>query len=90
MVRGNTRQIVVVKSPDGKLFEQAFFLLREDALARHGVTERELLEEARRITDGYSVKSTEKRPTRLWPFLATAALGALPIAAAWLLTAWIF
>ena len=38
MVRGNTRQVIVVKSPDGKLFEQAFFLLREDALEHSGVT----------------------------------------------------
>ena len=32
MVKGVTRQVVVVKSPDPKLFEQAIFLLREEAL----------------------------------------------------------
>ena len=86
MVRGNTRQIVVVKSPDGKLFEQAFFLLREDALERHGVTERELLEEARRVADGYVAKAARERRSRL-PAPLLAALGAAPVALAWLLTA---
>lgn len=85
MVRGNTRQIVVVKSPDGKLFEQAFFLLREDALEHSGVTERELLEEARRVADGYVRQTTCKRRPRLF-WLLPAAIGAAPVALAWLLT----
>ena len=41
MVKGNTRQVIVVKSPDPKLFEQAIFLLREDALEKQGLTRRE-------------------------------------------------
>ena len=77
---------MVVKSPDGKLFEQAFFLLREDALERHGVTERELLEEARRVADGYVAKAARERRSRL-PAPLLAALGAAPVALAWLLTA---
>lgn len=85
MVRGNTRQIVVVKSPDGKLFEQAFFLLREDALERHGVTERELLEEARRVADSYVQSAARERQHRL-PGLLLAAMGAFPVALAWLIT----
>ena len=31
MVKGVTRQVIVVKSPDPKLFEQAIFIMREDA-----------------------------------------------------------
>ncbi len=85
MVRGNTRQIVVVKSPDGKLFEQAFFLLREDALERHGVTERKLLEEARRVADSYVQSAARERRHRL-PGLLLAAMGAFPVALAWLIT----
>ena len=85
MVRGNTRQIVVLKSPDGKLFEQAFFLLREDALERHGVTERKLLEEARRVADSYVQSAARERRHRL-PGLLLAAMGAFPVALAWLIT----
>ena len=32
MVKGISRQVIVVRSPDPKLFEQAIFILREDAL----------------------------------------------------------
>ena len=32
MIKGINRQVIVVKSPDPRLFEEAIFLLREDAL----------------------------------------------------------
>ena len=44
MVKGITRQVYVVQSPDRKLFEQAIFILREDA---PDVTDELLLQEAR-------------------------------------------
>ena len=43
MVNGTSRQVIVVHSPDPKLFEQAIFILREDA---KGVTNEALLKEA--------------------------------------------
>lgn len=49
MVKGTTRQVLVVRPQESDLFEQAIFLLREEALEQHGVTEQALLEEARRL-----------------------------------------
>lgn len=46
MVKGTTRQVLVVRPQESDLFEQAIFLLREEALEQHGVTEQALLEEA--------------------------------------------
>lgn len=86
MVRGITRQVVVVKPPETKLFEQAIFLLREDALEKHGVTERELLEEARRVADGYVVREPPRKNRRSLPPLLWAAIGAAPVTMAWLFT----
>ena len=43
MVKGVSRQVIVVRSPDEKLFEQAIFILKEDA---PGVTDEELLRQA--------------------------------------------
>lgn len=86
MVKGNTRQVIVVKSPDPKLFEQAIFLLREDALEKHGVGERELLEEARRVANGCAAGSSHTRKRRRLPPLAWAAAGAAPVCLAWLMT----
>ena len=34
MVKGITRQVILVKSPDPKLFEEAIFIVKEEALAR--------------------------------------------------------
>ena len=48
MVKGITRQVVVVKGGDPAMFEQAIFLVRDDVLAQGGVTEEALLEEARK------------------------------------------
>ena len=86
MVKGNTRQVVVVKSPDPKLFEQAIFLLREDALEKHGVGERELLEEARRVANGFVMHTTPTKKRRTLPPRGWAAIGAAPVSLAWLMT----
>lgn len=46
MVKGISRRVVVIDSPDQRYFEQAIFLVRNDA-AGQGVTAQELVEEAR-------------------------------------------
>lgn len=40
MVKGISRQVIVVRSPDPKLFEQAIFILRENALGKDGMSDR--------------------------------------------------
>ena len=45
MVKGISRQVIVVHSPEPKLFEQAIFILKEDA-TKSGVTDEALLKEA--------------------------------------------
>ena len=46
MVKGISRQVILVKSPDAKLFEQAIFILTEEAVVQ-GVTDEQLLKEAK-------------------------------------------
>ena len=53
MVKGISRKVVVVDSPDQRFFEQAIFIVRNDA-AGEGVTSRELVEEARRVARNYA------------------------------------
>lgn len=85
MVKGTARQVVVVKSPDQKLFEQAIFLLREEALEQ-GVGERELLEEARRVADRYTQHAQEKKRKHMPP-LFWMGIGAAIVSIAWFLNA---
>ena len=48
MVKGVTRQVIVVKSPDPKLFEQAIFIMREDAFV---AAEPEYIEEGEAVEE---------------------------------------
>lgn len=47
MVKGNSRQVIVVNAPDQKLFEQAIFILRDGAVRPEGITDDALLKEAK-------------------------------------------
>ena len=49
MVKGISKQVIVVHSPDPKLFEQAIFILKEDAIGQEGITDAVLLKEANRL-----------------------------------------
>ena len=70
MVKGISRQIILVHSPDKKLFEQAIFILRDDA---REVTEEMLLKEAERAIRFPQVK--EKYCGLLWAAAGAAATG---------------
>ena len=60
MVKGVTRRVVIVKSPDRELFDEAYFIVREGA--PEGVTAEDLIAEARRIT---STSLSARLPARL-------------------------
>ena len=46
MVKGTSRQVIVVHAPEEKLFDQAIFILREGAVGEGGVSDEALLREA--------------------------------------------
>lgn len=90
MVKGVSRQVIVVRQPDTKLFEQAIFLLKEEALGREGVTDRQILNEACQVADQYVQARVEgaKKPRRAHlPHLGWMGLGAALTGLAWLLCA---
>ena len=82
MVKGISRQVIVVDAPEPKLFEQAIFILKENM--GEGITDEALLKEARQIIRG-SESPGKKRHLYLYgAFWATG--GALLTGLAWLLT----
>ncbi len=81
MVKGISRQVIVVQSPDPKLFEQAIFILRDDAVKEGGVSEEALLREAKALIRGGKKSCGSFRSGPVWAFG-----GALATAAVWLLT----
>ena len=88
MVRGISRRVVVVDSPDQRFFEQAIFIVRNGA-AGEGVTSRELVEEARRVARDYTGGSRSAF-SRIWrdlhPMVYTLT-GAAAIGLIWLAVA---
>ena len=87
MVKGISKQVIVVHSPDRKLFEQAIFILNENAVDKEGVTDEMLLKEAQQAIRGYDKQPSRKRHFYLYgAFWASG--GALLTGLAWLLTTW--
>lgn len=81
MVKGISRQVIVVQSPDQKLFEQAIFILRDD---QPPVSDEVLLKEAKRLIN---MPPKGKGKQMYLPGPVWACSGALLTAAVWLLSA---
>ena len=52
MVKGVNKHVILVKTPDPKYFEEAIFILREEAFAQ-GVSAEQVLREARQAAKSY-------------------------------------
>ena len=83
MVKGISRQVIVVHAPEPKLFEQALFILKDDAVGE-GITDEALLKEAQQAIRGYD-KQSKKRHLYLYGAV-WASGGALLTGLVWLLT----
>ena len=79
MVKGISRQVIVVHSPEPKLFEQAIFILSDEAVKK-GVTEETLLKEAKKLM------ATPEKNRYFWKGSLWAAGGAVATGLAWLLS----
>jgi len=83
MVKGISRQVIVVHSPDPKLFEQAIFILKD---GQEGVTDEALLKEAKRII---GMPQARKRTNVLVNAAVWAFAGAFATGLVWFLTSFV-
>lgn len=83
MVKGVSRRVIVVDSPDPRMFEQAIFILNGDG---GGISQQQLVDQAVRIAKNYahthSIPPKRRIGAPLW-----AAIGGAVIGIAWLLVA---
>lgn len=83
MVKGVSRRVIVVDSPDPRMFAQAIFILNGDG---GGVSQQQLVDQAVRIAKNYahthSVPQKRRIGAPLW-----AAIGGGIIGIVWLLVA---
>lgn len=81
MVKGVSRQVVVVRSPEPKLFEQAIFILKEGA---KGVSDEALLKEAEQALHSPALGGKRRKLWLYGPVWACMGAGATGLV--WLLT----
>lgn len=83
MVQGVSRQVIVVRSPDPRLFEQAIFIVKENAFGS-GVSADAVVQEAQRVASGYIRRSAQsKRSKGRCSGLLYVLLGALLSSGVW-------
>ena len=80
MVKGVSRQVIVVHSPDPKLFDQAIFILKDEAV-QQGISEEALMKEAQQV-----IRGPYKKPKLYLYGPVWACGGALMTGIVWLLT----
>ena len=85
MVKGISRRVIVVRTPVPRFFEQAIFFLREDVFHREGVTDEQVLSEARQVAAGYIRRSRAAVPRKrlVPPGARWCALGAAAASLLW-------
>ena len=83
MVKGISRQVIVVHAPDPKLFEQAIFILKDSAVGE-GISDEILMQEAERVIRG---GGKQERKRNLFSYgVVWASFGALMTGAAWFIS----
>ena len=73
VIKGTGRRVIVVKSPDPQIFEEAIFILREDWIRKRSAEQ--VVEEARRAAGDYLRRCAVSGPGRTrrpWKALAAA------------------
>lgn len=87
VVKGISKRIIVVKSPDPRIFEQAIFIVREDYACQAGISQRELMRQARQAVGGYlpAGKTASGGVVPWLRGLLYAAAGAAAAALAWVM-----
>lgn len=83
MVKGISRQVIVVHSPDQKLFDQAIFILNDDAVCKGGVTDEMLLKAADKLLRNPNKGNGHGLAIYGWVW---ASVGALVTGLIWLLS----
>ena len=81
MVKGVSRHVVVVKPQKTELFEEAIFILKEEAVRR--VDAEEVLKEACAVANDYVAQNCERKKWQLPPPVF-AVFGALFTGVLWL------
>jgi len=90
MVKGTSKQVIVVRPEATDLFEQAIFILRDPE--HGGITDEKLLEQARKAADSYLKNKLKggRGKGHQWSPIFYAAMGGLSVGGLWIVTMFLF
>ena len=75
MVKGLSRKVIIVKSPDSKIFEQAIFIVKDDYMMTQGADRKELMRQANEAASGYIDRVYDHKHVKLKrAFLVSASV----------------
>jgi len=76
VIKGTTRNVIVVKSPDPRVFDEAIFIVREDYMRTGGISRTQLLDDARKAADGYvgTVRKAKRKLLNTPTVIAVSAI----------------
>lgn len=60
VVKGVSKRVIVVKSPEPKVFEEAIFIVREDYMKSAGISRSQLLEQAKQAAGVMTAKGKKR------------------------------
>lgn len=73
MVKGTSKRVIVVRSPDPDCFEEAIFIVKDDSELSKGITKDRLLAEACRAAES-CIGEKHKRGVPTWLVVSISAL----------------
>lgn len=78
--------MIVIHSPDKKVFEEAIFIVREDSYNEKSMTGDMIVREAQEVADRYIRENLKKHCLPKLPPVAYCAVGAMATGAVWIAT----
>lgn len=79
VIKGTAHRIIVVKSPDTRLFTEAVFVVRDD-IFRDGVSEKELMRQAEEAAKAFTAAALPAA-RRKFPYMLLVPMAAILAAA---------
>ena len=86
VVKGVSKRVIVVRSPDPKIFEEAIFIVREDYAGQSGVSQSDVMRQARLAAGSYlQIAGKQRKLSARLRGAMYAVAGAATAALAWVM-----
>ncbi|HHT16896.1 MAG TPA: translation initiation factor 2 [Papillibacter sp.] len=86
VVKGTTRRVIVIKSPDKHIFDEAIFLVNDAVSRDGGVTSEDIIRQAQEVAENYVRCHIRKKRLPDLPAPVFAVLGAALTGLVWFIS----